>query len=84
MLQIYKDLELDIPSDVTVEIHARNIKVTGPRGELEKVSFELSRSSAGGEWVVQRKVKGCTSTGTRLQVTGVDRHRNNGNYSVVD
>lgn len=38
MLQIYKDLELDIPSDVTVEIHARNAKVKGPRGELEKVS----------------------------------------------
>lgn len=37
MLQIYKDVELEIPEGVTVELHARDITVTGPRGVLKKV-----------------------------------------------
>lgn len=37
MLTIYKDLDLDIPSDVTIEINSRLVTVKGPRGELQKV-----------------------------------------------
>ncbi|CAO1636680.1 unnamed protein product [Parajaminaea phylloscopi] len=36
MLQIYKEVELAIPSDVTVTLHARQATVKGPRGELTK------------------------------------------------
>ncbi|KAL4399935.1 60S ribosomal protein L9B [Malassezia pachydermatis] len=36
MLTIYKDLDLNIPADVTIEISSRVVKVKGPRGELEK------------------------------------------------
>ncbi|WFC93561.1 hypothetical protein MBRA1_000181 [Malassezia brasiliensis] len=36
MLTIYKDLDLDIPSDVTVEVNSRLVTVKGPRGELQK------------------------------------------------
>ncbi|WFD21938.1 hypothetical protein MEQU1_000598 [Malassezia equina] len=36
MLTIYKDLDLDIPEDVTVQIDSRIITVKGPRGELQK------------------------------------------------
>lgn len=43
MLTIYKDLDLDIPEDVTVQIDSRIITVKGPRGELQKVCD--SRSS---------------------------------------
>jgi len=38
MLQLYKDLDLEIPEGVTVELHARQATVKGPRGELTKVS----------------------------------------------
>ena len=37
MKDIYKDEELDIPSDVTLVIKARTITCEGPRGKLEKV-----------------------------------------------
>ena len=37
MLSIYKDLDLEIPEGVTVEVDARLITVKGPRGELKKV-----------------------------------------------
>jgi len=37
MLTIYKDLDLDIPENVTVQIDSRIITVKGPRGELQKV-----------------------------------------------
>lgn len=37
MLTIYKDLDLDIPKDITVQIDARIVTVKGPRGELAKV-----------------------------------------------
>ncbi|SHO75864.1 Similar to S.cerevisiae protein RPL9A (Ribosomal 60S subunit protein L9A) [Malassezia sympodialis ATCC 42132] len=36
MLTIYKDLDLDIPENVTVQIDSRIITVKGPRGELQK------------------------------------------------
>ncbi|WFC98631.1 hypothetical protein MYAM1_001362 [Malassezia yamatoensis] len=36
MLTIYKDLDLEIPKEVTVEVDARIITVKGPRGELQK------------------------------------------------
>ena len=41
MLTIYKDLDLDIPSDVTIEINSRLVTVKGPRGELQKVRRPL-------------------------------------------
>ena len=37
MLTIYKDLDLEIPENVTVELQSRIVKVKGPRGELVKV-----------------------------------------------
>ncbi len=37
MLAVYKDLELAIPDDVEVTVHARTVTVKGPRGELTKV-----------------------------------------------
>lgn len=37
MLTIYKDLDLEIPANVTVELESRIVKVKGPRGELQKV-----------------------------------------------
>ena len=37
MLTIYKDLDLEIPENVTVELQSRILKVKGPRGELVKV-----------------------------------------------
>jgi len=37
MLTIYKDLDLEIPEDVTVQIDSRIITGKGPRGELQKV-----------------------------------------------
>lgn len=37
MLSIYKDLDLEIPEGVTVEVNSRVITVKGPRGELTKV-----------------------------------------------
>ncbi|PWN40426.1 putative RPL9A-ribosomal protein L9.e [Ceraceosorus guamensis] len=36
MLQIYKELELVIPKEVTVTLHSRKATVKGPRGELTK------------------------------------------------
>ncbi|KAF9161947.1 hypothetical protein BGX21_007382 [Mortierella sp. AD011] len=36
MKDIYKEEILPIPAGVTVEVKARNVKVTGPRGTLEK------------------------------------------------
>ncbi|PWN22770.1 putative RPL9A-ribosomal protein L9.e [Microstroma glucosiphilum] len=36
MLQIFKEVELAIPSDVTVTLHSRQATVKGPRGELTK------------------------------------------------
>ncbi|WFD17931.1 hypothetical protein MCAP1_000142 [Malassezia caprae] len=36
MLTIYKDLDLEIPENVTVQIDSRIITVKGPRGELQK------------------------------------------------
>ena len=36
MLAIYKEMELEIPAGVTVEINARIITIKGPRGELKK------------------------------------------------
>jgi ribosomal protein L6P/L9E len=38
MLQIYKELDLEIPSEVEVKVDSRVITVKGPRGELSKVS----------------------------------------------
>lgn len=38
MLQVYKDLDLDIPEGVEVKLHARTVTIKGPRGELTKVS----------------------------------------------
>lgn len=37
MLTIYKDLDLEIPKDVTIQINSRVVTVKGPRGELTKV-----------------------------------------------
>ncbi|ODQ56031.1 ribosomal protein L6 [Saitoella complicata NRRL Y-17804] len=49
MKDIYKDETLAIPEGVTVEIKARIIKVTGPRGTLEKnlrhVDMEIRKVS---------------------------------------
>mgnify|MGYP002758084112 FL=1 len=36
MLTIYKDLDLEIPANVTVELESRIVKVKGPRRELQK------------------------------------------------
>ncbi|PKI86047.1 hypothetical protein MVES1_000601 [Malassezia vespertilionis] len=36
MLTVYKDLDLEILPDVTVDVDARVITVKGPRGELQK------------------------------------------------
>ncbi|WFD33872.1 hypothetical protein MCUN1_000695 [Malassezia cuniculi] len=36
MLSIYKDLDLEIPEGVTVEVNSRLVTVKGPRGELKK------------------------------------------------
>lgn len=41
MLTIYKDLDLDIPEGVTVQIDSRIVTVKGPRGELQKVCHSL-------------------------------------------
>lgn len=40
MLQIFKEVELAIPSEVQVSLHARQATVKGPRGELTKVRVE--------------------------------------------
>lgn len=37
MLQIFKEIELAIPETVKVTVNAREIHVSGPRGELTKV-----------------------------------------------
>lgn len=37
MKDIYKDEEIIVPADVTLEIKSRVIKVEGPRGKLTKV-----------------------------------------------
>ena len=39
MLQIYKELDLEIPQDIEVKVESRVITVKGPRGELSKVSI---------------------------------------------
>jgi large subunit ribosomal protein L9e len=39
MLQIYKELDLEIPSGIEVKVDSRVISVKGPRGELSKVSI---------------------------------------------
>ncbi|KAE8214495.1 hypothetical protein CF327_g2130 [Tilletia walkeri] len=36
MLQLYKDLDLEIPEGVEVSLHSRKATVKGPRGELTK------------------------------------------------
>jgi ribosomal protein L6P/L9E len=41
MLQIFKEVELAIPSDVTVTLHSRQATVKGPRGELTKVRLTI-------------------------------------------
>ena len=38
MLQIYKDLEINVPADVEVSVNSRVFTVKGPRGTLTKVS----------------------------------------------
>jgi len=43
MLQIYKELELEIPSECSVKIDSRVITVKGPRGELTKVRKSKGR-----------------------------------------
>merc|ERR550514_452707 len=40
MKQIFSSKEIDIPEGVTVEIKSRLVKVTGPRGTMEK-SFKF-------------------------------------------
>lgn len=46
MLQIYKELDLAVPADVTVSVSSRVFTVKGPRGSLTKVSIQnnLARS----------------------------------------
>lgn len=39
MLQIFKELDLAVPADVTVSISSRVFTVKGPRGTLTKVSI---------------------------------------------
>lgn len=39
MLQIYKELDLPVPADVTVNVSSRVFTVKGPRGSLTKVSI---------------------------------------------
>ena len=37
MLTMSKELDLEIPANVTGELESRIVKVKGPRGELQKV-----------------------------------------------
>lgn len=41
MLQIFKELDLAVPADVTVSISSRVFTVKGPRGTLTKVSIPV-------------------------------------------
>lgn len=43
MLQIYKELDLEIPQNIEVKVDSRVITVKGPRGELTKVSAAEGR-----------------------------------------
>lgn len=52
MLQIYKELDLEIPQDIDVKVDSRVITVKGPRGELTKVRVvdeELAISKGGAD-----------------------------------
>lgn len=47
MLSIYKELDLEIPSEIDVKVDSRVITVKGPRGELSKVSTCNTRRGEG-------------------------------------
>ncbi|AYO42905.1 60S ribosomal protein L9 [Malassezia restricta CBS 7877] len=73
MLTIYKDLDLEIPANVTVELESRIVKVKGPRGELQKnlrhmaMDLRLVKSPKGTKlkfvvWHAGRKHLACLRT----------------------
>lgn len=87
MLQIFKEVELAIPSEVQVSLHARTATVKGPRGELTKVRLgadllPVTRETRRMGWrvredgVLGRGLRSCTGdlglpAGARPRVTRV-------------
>lgn len=73
MLTIYKELDLDIPEGVTIQIDSRVVTVKGPRGELTKnlrhlaMDFRLVKGPKGDRlkfivWHGARKHLACLRT----------------------
>ena len=65
MRDIYKDEVFTVPDNVKVEVKARNIKVTGPRGTLSKnlrhIDLEIQKTK-------NNKIKLIVWHGTRKHV----------------
>lgn len=85
MLQIFKEIELAIPSEVTVTLHARKATVSGPRGELTKVRMLVMLRTENGERRATRiaiaRATSWEGGGTRGQFRGAgscDRYSHGG------
>ncbi|KAK0529333.1 60S ribosomal protein L9B [Tilletia horrida] len=86
MLQLYKDLDLEIPEGVEVTLHSRMATVKGPRGELTKVRISAGLglrhmwasggSGCGRLWNMRDSHSGCgaQSNGQRFSSAADVRH----------
>ena len=83
MKQIISSSEIDIPAGVTVEIKSRHVKVTGPRGTLEKsykfikIDLQVVDSKVRAEmWFGNKKALACVrsvTSGIKNMIVGVTK-----------
>lgn len=65
MLQIFKELDLAVPADITVSISSRVFTVKGPRGTLTKVSIPLRTQLDDRLWSSSNRISTALGRGQR-------------------